>query len=97
VGTRRLLCVFCSHGLRCFFVSPASPYIEGVLISVNEGPVRAFVAISVSSLRILEIGVSIANIWMVIGVATSTTSFALLCGMARFLQAYRLVVKDCKL
>lgn len=39
-------------------VSLASPYLDGVHLSVNEGPVREVVAISVGSLRILAFGVS---------------------------------------
>jgi hypothetical protein len=61
--------------------SPASPHLVGIQFGVDEGNVRVSVARSVGSLRILAFGVSIKGMcWMVSGVATSTSSFAVFCG-----------------
>lgn len=78
-------------------VSPASPNLKGLCFSVNEGPKTVSVTRSFGSLQILAVGVSIeGNSWMVFGVVTLTSSFAVFCSKIRFLLPSGLVVKDCK-
>lgn len=78
-------------------VSPASTYLDNVRSSADKGPVRVCVVGSVGSLQILAVCVSIKESrWLAIGVATSTPSSVLLCGMVQFLQIHGPVVMDCK-
>ncbi|XBJ19953.1 hypothetical protein VPH35_010861 [Triticum aestivum] len=79
-------------------VSPVSPYLDDFRFGAGEGPVRVCVPRSVGSLQILAVGVSFKEyFWLAFGVATSTSSSVLFCGLTRFLQPSDLVVVDCKL
>ena len=79
-------------------VSPVSPYLDDVRSGAGEGPVRVCVPRSVGSLQILAVGVSFKEyFWLAFGVATTTSSSVLFCGLTRFLQPSDLVVVDCKL
>ena len=79
-------------------VSPVSPYLDDVRSGAGEGPVRVCVPRSVGSLQILAVGVSFKEyFWLAFGVATTTSSSVLFCGLSRFLQPSDLVVVDCKL
>lgn len=99
VGTRQSCFIFLGF---CFFggidevvatmaywnkVSPVSPYLDDVRSGADEGPVRVCVSRSVVSFRILAVCVFFKkSIWLAVGVATSTSSYLLFCGLARFLQ-----------
>ena len=74
-------------------VSPVSPYLDDVRSGAGEGPVRVCVPRSVGSLQILAVCVSFKEyFWLAFGVATTTSSSVLFCGLTRFLQPSDLVV-----
>ena len=78
-------------------VSPVSPYLDDVQSGAGEGPVRVCVPRSVGSLQILAVCVSFKEyFWLAFGVATTTSSSVLFCGLSRFLQPSELVVMECK-
>ena len=78
-------------------VSPAFSYLDDIRSSVDDGPVGVSSARSEGSLQIFAVGVSIKICsWLSFVVATSTSSFDLLCDKIRFLQPSILVVKDYK-
>jgi hypothetical protein len=78
-------------------VSPASPYLDDVLSSADEGPVRVGSARSVVYLQIFAVGVFVRRCsWLSFVGAILISFFDLFFIMFRFLQPAGLVMTDCK-
>jgi hypothetical protein len=78
-------------------VSPASPYLDGVLSGTGEGPARVGSARCVDYLQIFAVGVFVRRCsWLCFVGAVLITFFDLFFVKFRFLQPTGVVMTDCK-